>query len=213
MTSPAALVSELDALIVVRPDDRSVTRFEPYVMVPEKMLPQLREMALSSSRAGAMEEALKDIVKVGCMNRPGDDGWCKGDSHSVYCPAGMAIRALAGGERNAVPHPDDPNTIACKWTPETPDVCPYCSGEACAQCLDRVTCEHDSFERHLIKPAGTAPLAGQMVSDAPNGEIVGKNPMESRAHWTGSVWLEPGDILIRVNRPEAAKLQASQKGE
>lgn len=37
-----------------------------------------------------------------------------------------------------------------------------------------------------------------------NGEIIGKNSEAHRGFWSGAVWLDPGDVLIRVNRPEAA---------
>lgn len=40
----------------------------------------------------------------------------------------------------------------CAWTPDTPDACPYCSGEACAKCgpyyFGRPDCNCDSLERH-----------------------------------------------------------------
>jgi len=46
--------------------------------------------------------------------------------------------------------------VPCYWSEETPDACPYCSGESCAQCVGVGECNHDSFERHLIaQPAET----------------------------------------------------------
>lgn len=62
--------------------------------------PQAEEFATLIVRAvnerSSLLEALREIERVGCMNRPGDEIWCKAHEHSVYCPAGIARRALSG---------------------------------------------------------------------------------------------------------------------
>ncbi len=48
--------------------------------------------------------------------------------------------------------PEEPQYLECTWTPDTPDACPYCSGEACNICgpYPSSPCDHDSLERHCI---------------------------------------------------------------
>lgn len=49
----------------------------------------------------------------------------------------------------------EPEMVECEWSEDNQDGCPYCSGEACAQCVPHgdPPCEHDSFERHQRRPA------------------------------------------------------------
>lgn len=48
--------------------------------------------------------------------------------------------------------PEPEKYLECRWTPDDPDACPFCAGEACNICGDHPTepCEHDSLERHEI---------------------------------------------------------------
>lgn len=51
--------------------------------------------------------------------------------------------------------------MECRWSSDSEDACPYCTGEACAQCpdlprLDGPDCEHDVAQRHEYESAAFA---------------------------------------------------------
>lgn len=57
-----------------------------------------------------------------------------------------------------IAQPDD--VIECRWTPDSPDACPYCSGEMCYQCgVWPNNCQHDSLERHTRPATQDKPVA------------------------------------------------------
>jgi len=60
---------------------------------------------------------------------------------------GAARYAMLAASQQAAKRPE---LADCKWTPETPDACPYCAGEACRLCGPDplVPCEHDCVDRH-----------------------------------------------------------------
>jgi hypothetical protein len=49
--------------------------------------------------------------------------------------------------------PETSEVEACRWSPNAQDACPWCSGEACAQCEYSYEllslCSHASDERHF----------------------------------------------------------------
>ena len=61
--------------------------------------------------------------------------------------------------------------VECVWSEETPDACPYCSGEACSKCgagmgYTEHICTHDSLERHEKWPSWREGSADVSKSEA-----------------------------------------------
>ena len=100
----ALLVERLRGLYVLRPDDRSTTRYEPYVMVGEQLLNEVIAALLSapdSERERVIEECARVCDEVARGQERNRDA-ALGDSLRLQFNAGMsaagicaqAIRAL-----------------------------------------------------------------------------------------------------------------------
>lgn len=76
--------------------------------------------------------------------------WYHRDHVTLHPVATAATQAPGTGP---VSDPARTERALCTWSADTPDACPYCSGEACnlcgAGCWSHVRdCAHDSFDRH-----------------------------------------------------------------
>jgi hypothetical protein len=64
--------------------------------------------------------------------------------------------------------------MGCRWTPDDPEACGYCTGEACAKCGSigpDSACEHDTVDRH---PPGITASDKRLTVREPSleGEII-----------------------------------------
>lgn len=78
----------------------------------------------------------------------------------------------------------------CRWSPENPDDCPYCAGEACSKCgagcwSNRKDCAHDSLQRHEL-PEVTAPPAERVM--VPNWQHIANELADATCN--GIQWIK-----------------------